>query len=178
MRSSSQTLLAQSFVNPVAFPFPALPTLGASNSDVLVESDTSRTLAPGAYGKVTVHPRGRLRLQAGDYAFKTLEMDSQSALDLNKSQGNIRVVVYETTKLQASYNHTPAGAPGFLLGYVGQQTVFVETQFRGTLVVPNASQNLRALNGVSHEGEFFAKDLKTEGGASVRHVPASCALPQ
>jgi len=94
-----------------------------------------------------------------------------------KANGTIRVVVYETTKLQATYNPTPNNATGFLLGYLGQQTVYVETQFRGTLVVPNASLNLRALNGVSHEGEFYAKDLKTEGGATVRHVPAACALP-
>ena len=176
-RFNQTILLAQSFVTPVAFPQPALPTLTASNNDVFVESDTSRTLVPGAYGKVTVHPRGHLKLQAGDYAFRSLETDSQSVLDLNKANGSIRVVVYETTKLQATYNPTPNNATGFLLGYLGQQTVYVETQFRGTLVVPNASLNLRALNGVSHEGEFYAKDLKTEGGATVRHVPAACALP-
>jgi hypothetical protein len=177
VRFNQTTLVSQSFIAPVPFPQPALPTLAASNADVFVESDTTRPLAPGAYGKVTMHPRGHLRLVAGDYAFKTLEMDSTSQLDLDKSNGAIRVVVYDTTKLQGIYNHSPNAATGFLLAYLGQQTVYAETQFRGTLVVPNASLNLRALNGVSHEGEFYAKDLKTEGGATVRHVPATCELP-
>jgi hypothetical protein len=157
---------------------PAIPSLAANNNNLFVGTDQTRTLAPGAYGTVTVHPRGRLRLSAGDYAFQTIELHSTSHLDLNKAGGPIRIVVYQSAKLQANYNHSsPNTAAGFILAYVGTQTAIAETQFRGTLVVPNGSLNLRALNSQSHEGEFFAKNLKTEGGATVRHVPGTCVSP-
>lgn len=171
------TIGGQVFGVPPNLAAPALPAYRASSVDVFVGPNGNRILSPGAYRSVTVHPNGRLRLSAEDYSFATLDLHSQSRLDLNKTAGPIRVVVNGTTKLQNSYNHTPAGATGFVLGSLTQQTVFVETPFRGTLVVPRGSLNLRAVNGVSHEGEFLAKDIKAEAGARVSHVAGACVEP-
>lgn len=131
-------------------------------------------MAPGAYGQVTVRPGAHLQLSAGDYVFKSIDLESNAHLEIIKTNGPVRVLVLENAILRASYDHTPATPNGFVMGFAGQNTVYLETPFRGTVVAPNATVNLRSVDPEVHRGEFFGKSIKTEGGARVVHVPAAC----
>jgi hypothetical protein len=153
--------------------WPSLPTQANSTTVVDVGSGT-RPLAPGAYGSVTIRPGAHLQLSAGDYVFKSIDLESNAHLDIIKTGGPVRVLVLENAILRGAYDHTPATPTGFVMGFVGQSTVYLETPFRGTVVAPNATVNLRSVAPEVHRGEFFAKSIRTEGGARVQHVPASC----
>jgi len=140
----------------------------------MVGAEQTRTLTPGSYGKVVVHGGGRLVLTAGDYSFSELDMQWNSALDVINGLGDIQLVVAGTTRLQSSVNYATGSTAGFVLTYLGVDTVYLESQFKGTLLAPSGTLNFRALNGLRHEGEFYAKHIKTEGGAQVLHIPSSC----
>lgn len=168
------TVTQHQFLTPPALPLLEYPVLPAGTEEVFVGSDQTRTLAPGSYGKVIVHGGGRLVLTPGEYSFTELDLHWGSHLDLQNGLADIEVVVAGTTRLQSSVNYATGSTAGFVLTYLGTDTVFLESQFKGTLLAPNGTLNFRALNGLSHEGEFYAKHIKTEGGAKVRHVPSSC----
>jgi hypothetical protein len=159
---------------PVAVPAPTLPSASKSTKAIVVNVGKSVSLAPGTYGAVTVYSTGKLLLVAGDYAFDSLDLEPGAHLVLNKTAGTIRVVVNKNTILRGSYDLTPSAATGFVLGYRGADTLYVESPFRGTLVAPAGTINLRSLNGQNHEGEFFGKNVTTEAGATVVHPPAAC----
>jgi hypothetical protein len=165
-----------SYINetPIAVPLPALPPASKATNPVVVSVGQTKPLAPGSYGAVTIYTDGKLLLSAGDYAFDSLDLEPNAHLVLNKTAGAIRVVVNKNIILRGVYDHTPSSATGFVLGYLGTDIIYVESAFRGTLVAPAGTINHRALNGGHSEGEFFGKNVTTEAGAMVVHVPAAC----
>jgi hypothetical protein len=165
-----------SYINdtPIAVPLPALPSASKSTKSVSVGVGQTKPLAPGSYGAVTVYTNGKLLLSAGDYAFDSFDLEPSAHLVLDKTAGAIRVVVNKNIILRGVYDHTPSSATGFVLGYLGTDIIYVESAFRGTLVAPAGEINHRALNGGHSEGEFFGKNVTTEAGAMVVHVPAAC----
>lgn len=164
----------QRYQTPSPIPFPEHSSLPAGTEAVFVGPNETMPLAPGQYGVVRVHPQGRLVLSSGKYVFAELDLHAMSHLDIQNSAGEVEVVVLGSTRLQSMFNYSSGLVSGFTLAYLGTGTVYLESQFKGTLLVPNGTINVRALDKLRHEGEFFARDIKTEGGAKILHVPSSC----
>jgi hypothetical protein len=155
-------------------PFPTLPTPSQSTAVVYLAPDTTRTLTPGAYGVVTLQPRSRLLISAGDYAFTSFDFESTAHLVVDTSHGPVRITTGAVTLFRGTFDMTVAQANLFTFGYTGTAPLFVESAFEGTLVAPSSEVTLRAINQAVHSGQFFARTLHVDAGAKVVHRVLGC----
>jgi hypothetical protein len=137
------------------------PTPGA---DVFLQPDTSRTLAAGSFGAVTVQPRATLNLSSGTYFMQSLDLESQAHLSLDDSHGPVLLYVANSLIYRASVTDTAANPSAVLLGFAGSAPISIEASFDGTLVAPNASVTVGSL---VHHGAFFGKAVEVLSGATI-----------
>jgi hypothetical protein len=154
--------------------FPSLPPHVASTAVVYVAPDTTQPLAPGAYGAVTIQPRGKLLLTAGDYSFTSFDFESTAHLVIDTSHGPVRITTGAVTLFRGTFDMTVAQSKLFTFGYTGTAPLYIESAFEGTLVAPSAEVTLRAINQASHYGQFFARTLHVDAGAKVVHNVLDC----
>jgi hypothetical protein len=108
-------------------------------SNVALEPDQTSVLPPGDYANVSVKPRARLVLQAGQYHFNSLAMDATSILDV---PGGLLTKVDVRNSLTMQGTVVQQGpAQTLMLTYVGPYA-FVTQAFAGSLVAPYATVNL------------------------------------
>src|SRR6478736_206023 len=154
--------------------FPTLPPHTASTTVVYVAPDTSQPLAPGSYGAVTIQPRGRLLLTAGNYDFSSFDFELTAHLVIDTSHGPVRITTGAVTLFRGTFDMTVAQSKLFTFGYTATAPLSVESAFEGTLVAPSAEVTLRAINQASHYGQFFARTLHVDAGAKVVHNVLGC----
>jgi hypothetical protein len=164
-----EATLALPGLDPFAVTFPA-----TNQGPIALEPDEEQTLAPGAWGTVSVKSRSVLRLSSGTYFFNTLQvLEPQAVFELDQSGGPITIYVRDEFTYRGSTITAGGEVPDLLLVYTGTAQAFIEAPFRGTAVAPNAQLSLQANNGQLHQGAFFARHLRLEPDAVVEHVPFS-----
>ncbi len=135
----------------------------ASTGDIDLEPDQTRPpLQPGAYGAVAVKSRSVLPLAAGTFFFDSLDVEPQATL--NVSAGPVTIYVATNIILHGTIN---AGAQDarFFIGYLGANTVSLESAFTGTIVAPSAMLRFAPVNGTGpFTGQYFARDIDVEPG--------------
>ncbi len=163
----SSALFAPPTEHTVSFDLPA----GGVLTNVPVEVDETKRIAPGPYGHVRLQPRARLELSSGDYYFDSFDaLEPDSALVLNERRGPVRIFVDVPFTFRSSVvsNAPPAE---LTIGVLGTGTVRFERPFEGTLIAPDADLVLAPLNGAKHRGSFFAKNITVDAGVIVEPLP-------
>lgn len=146
----------QSFSWTVTFPAPG--------PNVNLEPDRTQGLTPGSYGDVSVKSRSTLHLAAGTYYLNSLSTEPQASLVLDS--GPVFVYVASNLNLKGAIN-AGAQAKRFLVGYVGQGTVSLESPFTGTIVAPQATLRFAPSSPALYTGSFFARNVQIEPGATI-----------
>jgi hypothetical protein len=141
-------------------------------SNVTLAAGTTKTLAPGLYGTVTVNDRANLTLSAGTYYLTGLKLvTAQSAVTLNQANGPI--IVYVASTLALTGKLTPSSGPrtDLLIAYLGTNAISLGdggAPFTGAIVAPSTILTFQAVNGI-HTGFFAAQDLTLAAGAQVQY---------
>jgi hypothetical protein len=138
------------------------------------------TLVPGQYGAVSVSTRGKLILSAGNYEFRSLDLEPQAQLVVPSSTAETaRVfvqssVIYRGTTNVATTSSSPPPAPLFLV-YTGTATLTIGSPFTGTIIAPNATLSLQSLNNAGvYTGEFFAEQITLSPNTTLNSNPFTC----
>lgn len=131
----------------------------------IVEQNTSRSLAPGAWGSVTV--RGEVRLSSGTYFLDSLMLESTGKLVIDQAAGPVTIYVRTALTYRGSASVVGGAFPNLFVGYFGTQDAFIESGFRGGIVAPSGKLVLGDLRG-AQEGRFFAKSVELRARARVR----------
>jgi len=161
---------------PVLPPFPAINQTFTGTQAITVAPDTTRTLAPGQYGAVTVFSRGRLVVSAGTYVFTSFDLEPQATLVVPSSTTqNVQVFVRDNV----IYRGRTATASGTLaplfLGYTGGNGITIEAVYTGTIVAPNATLTMQSLNNTGvYTGEFFGRQVNVSPGNTTNSNPFTC----
>jgi hypothetical protein len=169
-------------VKPFA-PFPAtkltftamLP--GPSAGDVHVAAGQTRTVKPGAFGRVRVAPGGTLLVGAGTYALASLELERGATLHLDERAGPVIVYLQGHLEVDRGSTLSVEGGTGtnFLLvalGHAGERDdegegdLELAIPWAGTVVAPHSKVTLRA-TPVPHQAQVFAQEIEVEERARV-----------
>jgi Cys-rich repeat protein len=128
---------------------------------VILAPDQSKTLAPGAYGNLTINSRSTVSLKSGTYYFTSFSTEPQAKINLDETAGP--VIIYVTGSLTAKGDWVPSGGTGtnLLIAVLGTGIADFQTAIVGTVVAPNGTVNLeRPSNNASHKGAVFAKNIE------------------
>lgn len=129
----------------------------AGTTDVSLEPDTQRTLAPDAYTNLNVKGRAKLTLGTGTYFFDSVTLESQSQLVLVNDFGPVVIYVRDIVIWRTSLS-TLGRTGDFLLVVHGTNGFAIETTFDGALVAPNAAVRLGVGNTPS-SGSVFGRQV-------------------
>jgi hypothetical protein len=136
------------------------------SENVRARSRETLTLVPGPYARATVDDSSTLRMSAGTYYFGSLEIRGGS-LELDQSHGQIYIWVRDSMTLDGPI--LPAEELNkVLFGYSGTRSVELTSEFRGLLIAPAATVDLRH-SGVYY-GAVFANTINVEAGTVLRHI--------
>jgi hypothetical protein len=141
-----------------------------THGDVDLEPDTAQTLAPGSYGSLAVKSRAKLSLTSGTYVFRSIDIEPQAVLQLNKSNGPIALYASDSVIYEGSLVDQGGNPDDFFIGYAGTQAVFLGGSFRGAFAAPNADLVLTTVPG-GFTGTFFAHDIEAQAQLTVTHRP-------
>lgn len=149
---------------------PAFPLVSVvpGTSDIRVEKPvTVMNLPVGSYRAVTVNGGTTLALSPGNYAFESLTMESGSYISV--TPGTIPTVV------QVNSNATIRGLtptdfdPALLrLEVAGTSDVYIEPNFTGNVLAPNAKVTVGVGNGSQFTGSIRASDIELRPGVQFR----------
>jgi hypothetical protein len=142
-----------------------------SATSVNLTSGQTKVLSPGTYTNVTANGGSKLTLKAGTYNINSLKLEPQSTLTLDTSAGAVIVNVKNELIYRGTVPNRQSVAGKALFGYFGSTMVSVDAPFAGTLVAPNATIKLESLNGATHYGAFFGKNVEVHQGGNVVHQP-------
>jgi len=118
-------------------------------------------LAPGRYSSVTIQPRNRVNLRSGDYVLNSFDLEPQSRLVIDDTNGPVRISVRDTVLYKGHIQSAGSSHPAVRFVDVGTSLVVLESAFTGTFLAPNASVRLATLPaGESHIGAFYGKSLE------------------
>jgi hypothetical protein len=145
-------------------------TFPASAPSITLQPGGSQTIAPGAYGNVTVNSRASLSLSTGTYLFNSLDTEPQSSLNLNETAGPVLIYVQNTLLYKGSEVQT-GGDGDVFVGFFGTQAVSLQAPFRGTLVAPNAEVELTT-QAAGFAGAFFASNIQVDPNSTVTGIGA------
>ena len=142
-----------------------------SASNITLSSGQSQAPAPGTFGNVTVNAGAKLTLKAGTYNINSLKLEPQSTLKLDTSAGPVIVNVKNELIFRANVESRSSVAAKALFTYLGATLISVDAPFAGTLIAPNATIKLESLNGATHYGAFFGRNVEVHQGGNVQHTP-------
>jgi hypothetical protein len=145
-------------------------TFPASAPSITLQPGGSQTIAPGAYGNVTVNSRASLSLSTGTYLFNSLDTEPQSSLNLNEAAGPVLIYVRNTLLYKGSEVQT-GGDGNVFVGFFGTQAVSLQAPFRGTLVAPNAEVELTTQTA-GFAGAFFASNIQVDPNSTITGIGA------
>ncbi len=131
----------------------------------------SRAVAPGSYTAAKVLPRGTLRLRAGSYFFKRFEVSPLARVELDTTDGPIRIYVQEKLVTLGDWADATHGAERLLVGYFGVAPLTLVRPFAGTLIAPHASVVLANWEPNAFTGAFFAQKLNLLPGTQLDLMP-------
>lgn len=141
-----------------------------NHGNVNLEPDTAQTLSPGSYGSLAVKSRARLSLTSGTYIFRSMDIEPQAVLLLDKRNGPIALYVADSVIYRGSLLDQGGNPDDFFIGYAGTQAVFLGGSFRGAFVAPNADLVLTTVPG-GFTGSFYAHDIEAQARVTITHRP-------
>jgi len=146
----------------VGFPTGTVP-------DVILQPGQIVSRAPGNHGAVIVNAGARLRLRAGLYTMRSLMLEPNSTLELDKTLGPIRIAVRDSFTYRGRLFEGNGRPSNYLIAVGGTGTVFVEAPYTGgALIVPFGTIELKS-TPFGHRGQFFAKRIEVHQDARVSH---------
>ncbi|MBN2526686.1 MAG: hypothetical protein JXR76_09850, partial [Deltaproteobacteria bacterium] len=140
------------------------------NGVFTVNDGDTLNLAPGNYTSVTINSRGVVNLTSGTYFFDNFVAHAGTTINITGDDTPVILYVRDSFTCRAALNHSRSSAD-FFVGFAGEGTVDLDGPFAGTVVAPNATIRFAPLNGGSHEGSFFAKNIWAEANTPIVRVP-------
>jgi len=142
-------------------------------TDAILKGPDKVTLPPGYYGQVQLIPVNgvapELTLQSGTYYIDALTLNTSGKVKLDQSQGSIFIYVAQVVAFIPSFSTIDGSVPDLFVGYTGTSPLFVETNYRGALVAPNATVTVRSV-GTPHSGFFAGKNVEVDANALVNYA--------
>ncbi len=153
----------------IVFPSP----LGAP---VDLEPGVVGTRPPGSYASVVVKSNATLTLSTGVYFVGSLDLEPQAKLNLNQAAGAVQLYVQSSIIDRGQIQSISGTAGGFVLGYAGTSTFFIQSAFlAGTVIAPNADVVISSLGANAFTGELFARSFEVQPNATLTCSSAGVA---
>jgi hypothetical protein len=108
----------------VGFPQGTLP-------DVILQPSQSLDRVPGNYASVIVPSGATLTLHSGTYTLRSLDLEPNATLFLDKSAGPIRVWIRDSFIYRGRYFEGPGRPGNYVFGYAGAGLVSIEAPYVG-----------------------------------------------
>ncbi len=140
-----------------------------SNTSYLAGPQQTKTVAPGAYASLNVHPDGVLELRSGTYTMNALIAESDSKVRLDFTDGPIFLYVRDVFTFRGTLEG--ADPSELFIGYLGTNTADIDSPFQGTVVAPNALLRLSPVDGSGHEGSFFGRRVENDARNPLMFTP-------
>jgi hypothetical protein len=143
-------------------------------TDVVLNTAGKTSIVPGYYGQVQINNAGaELTLQSGTYFINSLTLNSNSKVWLNQTDGPVIIYVAQVAAFRGIFAAVDGAAPDLFVGYTGSNQLYVEANYRGALVAPNATVTIRSVS-TPHVGFFAGKNVELDANAIVSYgVPTS-----
>jgi DNA-binding protein YbaB len=146
---------------------------GTNQGSIDIQPSTQKTLAPGAFGDVSVKSRATLFLSTGTYFFNSWSIEPQAVVSLSSKSGQVVVHIGNGFTFRGSMIEKTGGRPVLFVGVFGTSQVALGAPFTGTLVALNALVDLATVASPGHSGAFYAKSIQVDPDNTVTHVPFS-----
>ncbi len=137
---------------------------GACENAVRLEPGTTRGIAPGYYGEVSVKSRATLRLTGGRYTFKSLFVEPGGRIEVVGDRGALRLVVRESVTLRGPIA-LPASGRAVELVTAGSD-VLLDVPFDGVVIAPKARLAMNSTAG-AYQGTFVGRSVYVAPGVQV-----------
>jgi len=137
--------------------------IAASAPNVNLEPSQVRALTTGDYGNVRVATGGHLRLNAGLYRFRSLQLEPGAEIVLTDAS---TTTIHVLTDLQYR-GFVTLGDGALLVGYFGANTATFEASFTGRVFAPTGTLSLGGNVGTTYAGQFFASTVRVNSGIIV-----------
>jgi len=158
---------------PVLSPVVTFPPLV---NDYFLEPDMTGSLAVGAYRDVNIKSRSTVTLTTGEYFLRSLILEPDSVVVLDKAGGPITLYVANTFINRGTFQSTTGELDDFLVAYMGDADVSVEAPFDGVVTAPNARLTLATVGTDAYRGRFFGREIRVAPDTTVTHAPYLCSL--
>ena len=145
-------------------------TFPSSSTDAILNPGQNSAIAPGGYSTVTVNSNATLTLQSGTYYIDALDIEPQGKIALTGA-GPFVLNVRSSLNLKGQIVlPTSAVPPAFVLVDAGTSDVFLQAEFDGTLIAPNANITLANIgSSATYHGAYFGKGLTLQAGVRISH---------
>lgn len=137
--------------------------------DVTLSNPAKISIVPGYYGNVLFNSTtAELTLQSGTYYIDSLTLNSTGKVWLDQANGPVIIYVKQVNAFRGAFAALDGSSPDLFVGYTGANQLFVETNFKGSIVAPNAKLTLRSVSS-PHVGFFAGKDVELDANAVVSY---------
>jgi len=142
--------------------------------NVTLNPPNKASIDPGNFGTVQLNPvnlggqGAELTLKTGTYYIGTLTLDSYSKVWLDQSSGPVIIYVSTINAFRGTFASLDGSPPDLFVGYIGANQLYVETQYNGALVAPNATMTIRTVTG-GHTGFFAGKSIQLDANAVINY---------
>ncbi|WP_394823823.1 hypothetical protein [Pendulispora albinea] len=147
-------------------------TFGAMGGSVVVAAGQKREapVSPGSYDTLRLGKGAQATLLGGNYAFRSVVLESGSTLRIDNTQGAVYLYVERELDHAGTIVEAKGGYPRWLVSYVGSGTVFLRSPFAGSVIAPNGTIQLDGHGAPSgrHEGAFFGRAVHVGPDAEIR----------
>ena len=159
--------------------FLQIPTLslavtfpGTNQGDKTIAPNGTFTLAPGAYGNVTVNAGATLFLSTGTYFFNNWDVEPNAKISCSSGSGQIVVNVKVGLIYRGSIIEKTGGRPKMFVGVFGTSAVSLEGPFTGTFMALTAPLTLATLTSPAvHTGAFYAQSITVNPDNTITYFP-------
>jgi hypothetical protein len=147
-------------------------TYPASSAAVTLQPGQTSSISPGAFSSVTVNANATLTLSSGTYYVGSVDIEPSGKIVLN---GAGPVVIDVQSSFMVKGQIVVPGTSPFIVLDSGTSDVFLQTEFDGTLIAPNANVTLAPSGSgtTSYHGAFFGKSLTLQPRVAVVHRAVS-----
>jgi DNA-binding protein YbaB len=153
----------------LSFMFP-----GTNQGNIDVQPPNTMTIAPGAWGDVSVKTGATLFVSGGTYSFNSFTVEPGAKISCTSQTTQVTVYVKLGFTFRGSIIEKNSSArPKFFLGCFGTTLVVIEAPYTGTLVAPDAPVKLGTVAAPGHTGAFFVKDLTVDPDNTIVFFPFS-----
>jgi len=152
------TGVTQQFSTVVTGTFPDFshPAVSTGSTDVILQPDQVRSLAPGHYRSLVVNSRAKLTLSPGAYSFTSVDFEPQSTLFLS---GATELDLTQSLIWRGGVSMSP-GTPLPTVFYSGTNQIVLETNGSLHLIAPNAFVVLGAGSSLTFNGTIAANSVE------------------